>query len=300
MVHGFRNTTDDRDQNIVGFENSRTERRSDAEQQLSWGSAIGQGFDGHAFSIARTQIFEDTTAFEDPQGEHANEIRDGFSTYTPALPYPGCMPLAFSGGPAAPESMQPHATGGMQTITPFGDWPQENFGFSGDPAFLTGMQAGINSETQPTTSLPQNDFGLANGSYFFGNMETNIHNESQIPVVAFPQDGTASSDRGSVLNTTGPLTRPKDESSSKVTRGNVKKTRCEEPGCKATFGRPQEFRRHFRTVHERKNDSGYRCILQSCNYEYPRLDKVRSHMAKKHGMKVEKIGKAAYDGEEDE
>lgn len=65
--------------------------------------------------------------------------------------------------------------------------------------------------------------------------------------------------------------------------------RCTYAGCNATFGRGAEFRRHVRTVHKRHEAGGYQCLYQSCGYSYPRIDKVRSHMEKMHGLRVEKI-----------
>ncbi|KAL5377174.1 hypothetical protein DPSP01_009986 [Paraphaeosphaeria sporulosa] len=65
---------------------------------------------------------------------------------------------------------------------------------------------------------------------------------------------------------------------------------CDVPGCSATFRRPAEFRRHKRTVHMRHEAQEFECIVKSCNYTYPRLDKVREHMKRMHGicLRVEK------------
>ncbi|KAF2684107.1 hypothetical protein K458DRAFT_487618 [Lentithecium fluviatile CBS 122367] len=60
---------------------------------------------------------------------------------------------------------------------------------------------------------------------------------------------------------------------------------CAQDGCQKTFGRPAEFRRHLDTKHSRRGV--VRCMV--CTYEYPRMDKVRSHMEKMHGLRVEKM-----------
>ncbi|KAF1968107.1 hypothetical protein BU23DRAFT_656829 [Bimuria novae-zelandiae CBS 107.79] len=47
---------------------------------------------------------------------------------------------------------------------------------------------------------------------------------------------------------------------------------CSFTGCKKTFGRPAEFRRHMKTIHKRDETPGIQCMM--CNYTYPRIDKV--------------------------
>ncbi|CAI6235040.1 unnamed protein product [Periconia digitata] len=60
---------------------------------------------------------------------------------------------------------------------------------------------------------------------------------------------------------------------------------CDQPDCRATFGRPQDFRRHLRTVHSPNEAVEFRCTF--CSYTYPRLDKVQEHMEKMHGRRIE-------------
>lgn len=60
---------------------------------------------------------------------------------------------------------------------------------------------------------------------------------------------------------------------------------CNVPGCLKTFGRPAEFRRHKETVHGKKNK--FRCMVESCDYTYPRLDKVREHMRRVHKLRIQ-------------
>lgn len=59
---------------------------------------------------------------------------------------------------------------------------------------------------------------------------------------------------------------------------------CDVPGCDATFKRLAEFRRHKDTIHQQGSTPRFRCMVQSCRYTYPRLDKVREHMKRMHGI----------------
>lgn len=59
---------------------------------------------------------------------------------------------------------------------------------------------------------------------------------------------------------------------------------CTVSRCEKTFGRPAEFRRHMKTVHKRHETPQVHCMM--CDYTYPRIDKVREHMEKMHGLRV--------------
>lgn len=72
----------------------------------------------------------------------------------------------------------------------------------------------------------------------------------------------------------------------KASQEGGNRIQCDQPGCSATFGRGAEFRRHLSTKHRRGQTAQVRCMV--CPYEYPRLDKVRLHMEKMHGLLVEK------------
>jgi hypothetical protein len=62
--------------------------------------------------------------------------------------------------------------------------------------------------------------------------------------------------------------------------------RCTQRNCPATFGRGVDFRRHMRTVHQLGGGGDYRCLVGLCDYQNPRSDKVRSHMAEVHGVRI--------------
>lgn len=55
---------------------------------------------------------------------------------------------------------------------------------------------------------------------------------------------------------------------------------CTHVGCSAAFGRAGDFRRHIK----RHADPMLSCSVKTCNYRSYRLDKLREHGRKKHGM----------------
>lgn len=78
-------------------------------------------------------------------------------------------------------------------------------------------------------------------------------------------------------------------------KASRRRHRCTQPGCDQTFGRPQEFRRHLIVKHNSQDaEKTPRCMF--CRYSYPRLDKVRNHMEKVHGCRVQKIDNAFRSG----
>ncbi|KAF2467349.1 uncharacterized protein BDR25DRAFT_345081 [Lindgomyces ingoldianus] len=56
---------------------------------------------------------------------------------------------------------------------------------------------------------------------------------------------------------------------------------CTAPGCRKSFRRPGDFRRHLK-IH---GDPDFRCIIKKCPKTFTRLDKLRDH-AKVHGIKL--------------
>lgn len=97
------------------------------------------------------------------------------------------------------------------------------------------------------------------------------------PAQTFPPRGSALDMR---RGRTCPTSAPNPTNSQRKGKQTV---RCNQPDCSATFGRPAEFRRHLRTKHREPETENYRCLFESCKYDYPRADKVRSHMEKVHG-----------------
>lgn len=61
---------------------------------------------------------------------------------------------------------------------------------------------------------------------------------------------------------------------------------CSQPGCKSTFGRPQEFRRHMKTKHSSERSNEYRCVRPDCDYKSARWDKAREHMKRMHDLNL--------------
>jgi hypothetical protein len=132
-----------------------------------------------------------------------------------------------------------------------------------------GYQAGLQPSAQ---TLPS-----ANLEWNYTNFGTGMH------AAALPQPSPA----------LGIETRRPQGRRSSVNEASQRKDSriaCNKPGCVATFGRPAEFRRHLDTKHNRRQNQGFRCVV--CKYEYPRMDKVRSHMEKMHGLRLEKITEA--------
>lgn len=83
----------------------------------------------------------------------------------------------------------------------------------------------------------------------------------------------------------GPL-QQKRSSKSKDNSKRGERYTCTQPGCHTTFGRPIYFRRHIHTKHQQLEGLGeYRCLVLSCQYRYPRADKVKSHMEKVHRLR---------------
>jgi len=131
--------------------------------------------------------------------------------------------------------------------------------------------------TDTAGCVPQ--FGLqqdvSNGAPFQG-----VWDPATLPAPASLQSESALE-----IQTRQPRTRRAPTGGVPQEEGN--RIACNRPGCKATFGREAEFRRHMDTKHNRGQVPGFRCIV--CTYEYPRMDKVRSHMEKMHGLRVVKI-----------
>ena len=55
---------------------------------------------------------------------------------------------------------------------------------------------------------------------------------------------------------------------------------CTHVGCSATFGRAGDFRRHIK----KHADPELSCSVKTCNYKSYRLDKLREHQCKRHGI----------------
>lgn len=55
---------------------------------------------------------------------------------------------------------------------------------------------------------------------------------------------------------------------------------CTHVGCSATFGRAGDFRRHIK----KHADPELSCSVKTCNYKSYRLDKLREHQRKRHGI----------------
>ena len=53
---------------------------------------------------------------------------------------------------------------------------------------------------------------------------------------------------------------------------------CPYEGCKTTFGRPQECKRHFIDIHTSRRQ----CLFPSCSYDWSRPDKIKTHLTMKH------------------
>jgi hypothetical protein len=123
------------------------------------------------------------------------------------------------------------------------------------------------SMAAPTTSLPLRRRAIAQkGPVPFG-----LPNNASHSHLASPSPST-----GSVAAHTGSISR--------ANRGQ--RHCCTQPNCPATFGRGVDFRRHMRTVHQLGGGGLYRCLVGSCDYQNPRSDKVRSHMAEAHNVQM--------------
>ncbi|KAF1949499.1 hypothetical protein CC80DRAFT_497397 [Byssothecium circinans] len=232
---------------------------------------------------------------------------DGLGPWTSTAPFPEEAQqtnLNLLNGPSYADNIYLDAFGGSDPLPEFEAWPQLDPGFVDGSAFLANGPNGLNLDAfgdsvtlTASETRPQIDHGLV-GLALLNNSQpgAGVGLRAWVPPAAPPQGGAAFSHEGSALVADGRRMRQSSKKATNRRHSKAKKITCTQPGCPVTFGRPHEFRRHFRTVHERKKSS--RCMF--CEYEYPRLDKVRFHMEKMHGFKVEKVGKDAPEFEVDE
>ena len=141
----------------------------------------------------------------------------------------------------------------------------------------------------PGYLLPLNDWS---STIPFG---TGFSTDAQ-PVATFDCQPSIPTTASMQMNTALPADGSTDLPEPRTNKGKI---RCTEPGCNKTFGRPQELRRHLEADRRRKTNTGWRCVV-SCDYEYPRWDKVRIHMGNKHGIKFGSVTMGALQTEKDE
>ena len=86
--------------------------------------------------------------------------------------------------------------------------------------------------------------------------------------------------RNGTTFTSPPLPATQIASNATNTHSSGDRIPCTHVGCSATFGRAGDFRRHIK----KHADPELSCSIKTCNYKSYRLDKLREHQRKRHGI----------------
>jgi hypothetical protein len=163
-----------------------------------------------------------------------------------------------------------------------------------------GVQGFVGLTDMSAAGLPQTGYGVPSATPvpiapqqygFQGGLEQMSPNDLSVLGSLGPADMSASA-LHNTSSASGRQTRRSSTSSkrrtsaARVPRAERDRITCDQPGCDVTFGRGAEFMRHMITVHHSEHTAYYRCMHMDCDYKYPRMDKVRSHMEKMHGLRV--------------
>ena len=90
--------------------------------------------------------------------------------------------------------------------------------------------------------------------------------------------GITTQRNGTAFTSPLPATQITPNAANTHSRGD--RISCTHVGCSATFGRAGDFRRHIK----KHADPELSCSIKTCNYKSYRLDKLREHQRKRHGI----------------